>query len=1115
MALILDLLEQLPLEDLERVDTVCDAFVSAWRRDETPRIEDFVAAATESLQRLTVLELIRTEIEFRRAAGERPSASEYEARFPQWSHELQTLVAELLVTESLRSLENTEHLWAKDTDASGEFRVPSATPVPATSSKSEVTYDRDGLPADRRLGDYQIQDILGRGGMGIVVRARDTKLERDVAIKLLAPELARHDVAKQRFLREARAAAAVRHDNVVTIHSVDEADGLPFLVMELIHGESLAERLQRDGPLPVTEIAWLAWQIALGLDAAHRRGLVHRDIKPANILLEQIESPESRVQSHEPDLPNSRLSTLDSRLRIKITDFGLARVTAEARITQPGFIAGTPQYMSPEQARGEPLDHRTDLFSLGSVMYAMCTGHAAFQAETVVVTLRQVSDITPSPIQVINPDIPRWLIEIIDRLMAKRREDRFESAVEVAELLRKDLDDRRMGTLARPEEKAGLEENRRARVPILRRAITALAGFAVLLTTLAVFVIRTGDGVYELTTDDLAIAARLAENGGIVVEDQRTKQQYTLKRGPNRLPSGHYELTVSTPAGLFLDTPKFQIRRGDTVVATVTAQAAETPKTNLQTATSGSGRSSSDISVLSDWQWTEPEKLGPEVNSGSGDFLPSLSTDELTMIFASRRSGGHGQVDLWQTTRANIDEPWQTPENLGPLINTWDVESAPYLSADGLTLLFDSPKEHPDALGQDDLWSCTRKTKEDAWSEPQPAGRNVNSAHRDWNGSLSQDGLTLFFASDRPGGLGGMDLWMAVRPALDQPFGTPQSLGRTINSPAVEYQPKISADGRALLFVSDRRGSIGELDLWMAVRTDAKADWSAATNLGPTINRRNQRVSGMALSADGQTLFMSHNDFGTKGALWLTRRIPKSRTASRPWSDRNVALEFDGQKSHVDLPVPFEGTGDLTVEAWVTPQKFNDFGSVIHSPGAAIRLTKLTFDGKEQFGFTGHLAIHADDHKEAAIGWANRAEMTVGQRTHIALVRRGQDARLYVDGRGEGAPVGWSAIPNTPAPQNAGFELEISQWRLGADTGGLFNTFTGAIDEVRISKIARYEKNFTPASRFELDEHTLGLYRIDQGEGDELKDASDHDRHGKIVDAKSVKATQDAQVNAP
>ncbi len=201
-----------------------------------------------------------------------------------------------------------------------------------------------------RLAGYEIVGVIGCGGMGVVLKGFDPRLNRFVAIKLLAPHLAASGSARRRFAREAKAAAAVVHENVVAIHGVSEFQGLPYLVMPYVKGESLQKRLDRGGPLGVSEVLRIARQIAAGLAAAHAQGLIHRDIKPANILLEE---------------------GVD---RLQLTDFGLARTVDDASETRTGIIAGTPQYMSPEQARGDALDPRSDLFSVGSVMYAMCAG---------------------------------------------------------------------------------------------------------------------------------------------------------------------------------------------------------------------------------------------------------------------------------------------------------------------------------------------------------------------------------------------------------------------------------------------------------------------------------------------------------------------------------------------------------------------------------------------------------------------------------------------------------------------------------------------------------------------------------------------------------------------
>ncbi len=271
--------------------------------------------------------------------------------------------------------------------------------------------DRPGLLGI--FGPYEVLAEIGRGGMGIVFEARDPALNRVVAIKVMAPSLAANTTARRRFLREGRAAAAVDHEHIVAIHGVSEAEGLPYLVMQRITGESLQHLLDREGALELEEIVQIGAQTAAGLAAAHARGVVHRDVKPANLLLSFSRDAESSRRSvPSGDAPALRSEDSASRLNgftVKITDFGLARLADDVGLTRKGMVAGTPEYMAPEQALGELVDHRADLFSLGSVLYALCTGEPPFRGPTLFGVLRQVSDHHPPPVRSLNPDVSVWL----------------------------------------------------------------------------------------------------------------------------------------------------------------------------------------------------------------------------------------------------------------------------------------------------------------------------------------------------------------------------------------------------------------------------------------------------------------------------------------------------------------------------------------------------------------------------------------------------------------------------------------------------------------------------------------------------------------------------------
>ncbi len=311
-----------------------------------------------------------------------------------------------------------------------------------------------------RLGRYEIERLIGSGGMGVVFKAFDTELNRPVAIKVLAPHLAGSGAARQRFAREARAAAAVVHEHIVSIHNVESSEPAPFLVMQYVAGESLQQRIDRVGPLQIIEVLRIAMQTAAGLAAAHAQGLVHRDIKPANILLEQ---------------------SVDRAL---LTDFGLARTSDDASLTHTGYHLGTPQYMSPEQASGETIDARSDLFSLGSVIYAMSTGRPPFRAETTLGVLRRISDHEPRPMREINAEVPEWLEHLVARLHAKAPEARFESAAELREVLEQCLAHLQQPTVSHLPSVLQIESQRdssRWIVPVVLVALAVILGLGIML----------------------------------------------------------------------------------------------------------------------------------------------------------------------------------------------------------------------------------------------------------------------------------------------------------------------------------------------------------------------------------------------------------------------------------------------------------------------------------------------------------------------------------------------------------------------------------------------------------------------------------------------------------
>src|SRR5262249_53851526 len=264
-----------------------------------------------------------------------------------------------------------------------------------------------------RLGPYRVLKLLGAGAMGVVFKAEDLHLKRQVALKVMRPSLAASPEFRRRFLREAQLAGALDHEHVVSVYQVGEDRGGPFLALKLLQGESLEDRLNRSGGrLPLAEVLRIGREMARGLAAAHAQGLIHRDIKPANVWLEA------------------------DRDRVKIVDFGLARGSGEdAHFTQAGAVIGTPAYMAPEQANAAEVDARCDLFSLGGVLYRAGTGALPFDGKDTLSILSALATRTPTPPHEVVPSLPRSFSHLVMRLLAKDPAERPQSAAEVAQII--------------------------------------------------------------------------------------------------------------------------------------------------------------------------------------------------------------------------------------------------------------------------------------------------------------------------------------------------------------------------------------------------------------------------------------------------------------------------------------------------------------------------------------------------------------------------------------------------------------------------------------------------------------------------------------------------------
>jgi uncharacterized protein (TIGR03067 family) len=436
---------------------------------------------------------------------------------------LQTPVNEQLATSAFRPESGQEA-------PSSTHCLEGATPeIKSEATVAETAPSRpEGLgflaPGTRpgsigRLGHYEILEVIGKGGFGTVLRGFDEKLHRVVAIKVLSPAYADNGSARKRFIREAQTAAAVKNEHVVAIYDVEKDAQPPYLAMEMIEGISLQDKIDTQGPLGIREILRIGMQVAEGLAAAHKQGLVHRDIKPANILLE------NGVE------------------RVKITDFGLARAVDDASVTQSGTVAGTPMYMSPEQAEGLQVDHRSDLFSLGTVLYAMCTGHPPFRASGTHAVLKRVIDAAPRPIREINSEIPDWLCDIIAKLHTKKPEDRFPSAKEVAELLGQHLAHvQQPGTVPLPTfaSRTKIRSSRR-RLVFATALCLAFALFLVLLGP-GFWLWATNQGRLTIQVDEPGLEKLALKKDGVVIQELSPDANVSV-------PAGTYQLEAIWRAG--------------------------------------------------------------------------------------------------------------------------------------------------------------------------------------------------------------------------------------------------------------------------------------------------------------------------------------------------------------------------------------------------------------------------------------------------------------------------------------------------------------------------------------------------------------------------------------
>ena len=507
------------------------------------------------------------------------------------------------------------------------------TPAPPPQAKQTPQFadllSSLGLPNDSSLpisiDGYELAEFIGRGGMGVVLLANERDLDRPVAIKFLAPIFATDDDARERFFREARAIAAVNHPHIVTVHAVSTIGSLPALVMEYVAGESLQDRIDRNGTLSWKETARVGYHVAQGLHAAHAAGIIHRDIKPANILID--------ASTH----------------KAKLTDFGLARSAGETSLTQTGLMVGTPAFLAPEVVKEQPVDHRTDLFSLGSVLYAACTGRQPITGKTVVGLLQKIASASIVPADEVESTVPNWLSETIARLHERDPGNRYQSAAELARDLRRFARDSGSYQSDRPTQHRS--DSSSAERPAFGRLMRVVG-----LATLVALAFLVGWAINRPQTD-----SQLAES-----ESQQPVDAPPAGNELDQPAAAKPVVTVATETGLNVEREASISQAGETMDAATAEKvpveqivAASVPSDErISPASSDNSRSSGEVAAPETAVHTNSSETAPHPAitqpelSSDGPFL--VETDEKTRRFETLRQSiewcdGEGSILVSET----------------------------------------------------------------------------------------------------------------------------------------------------------------------------------------------------------------------------------------------------------------------------------------------------------------------------------------------------------------------------------------------------------------------------------------------------------------------------------
>jgi|GEM_PF-6455167 len=926
-----------------------------------------------------------------------------------------------------------------------------------------------------QLGHYRIDSKLGSGGMGDVYQGYDTRLDRSVAIKVLPQELAHNEDFVQRFMSEARGAAQLVHPNIVPIYFIGEDEGTHFFAMQLVDGPSLADLLKQQGALPAQQCIQLIQQVATGLSEAHAQGLIHRDIKPGNILID------------------------GKTEQAKLADFGLVKsLGSSIQATATGVVMGTVDYISPEQGRGQAVDERTDLYSLGVLFYHVLSGQLPFVADSPTAMIFQHAYEQPTPLAELVSEVPVGLARVVECLMQKNPDDRYRSAAALIE----DLQAVREGRDPRLVERQTSDNNPDSsdsqvilaskfddidqRVQQATEIYIPQIEQGWRTRLLAAFNQHAPQGLKDLQNTQQQV------DGGIAIYTQRRNEIAALAAEARTVEKElSHEITEqqtavqtaeqkgdNTQAALHRDTL-------DLLNAQLEEQKTQTEQIDLRLArvdtTLQKLRSQQQLLVAR----LETAQAGMAVST-TGEQEPrlpdSFPVKKAVWLIAFVTLIPVASLVIWSlimkptptfvspADNSAATTPAEMVYQPGPTIYAWDdwLDLLPAIDPqqdplgtswvrenESLTLLNSSAANRltiPVSLnGSYEMrfqYSCTDGALRLAL--PLGQGRGILTLGTDDRGQLGC-GIS---------GIAGKDATQIENPTVNPNFPLSHSQSH-----------KVSINVRLSKSDAHVRVSIDDLDA---------IDWQGPQQLVQPLHKLDRHSMGFVPTLVGwhsKQLIVDQFELKIHNGQAKFAYLPTSPATRHGGAE--YGHQYNGHQSTTINSFSYDGSHPLTIEAWLVPEEDSDAYPLVLCDRGNVSMLRLNYDKRNRWSF-GTYNYHSK--REHTI--TDTSLITWGQRTHVAGVYHLGQLELFVDGRS----VGCSEKFNDVKPSGNKIRISTEFWNQGSG-------FQGIVEQVRVTRGVRYQSSFQP-QRFERDDNTMALYDLNEGVGNLVYDSSGNGHHG-------------------